>query len=98
MRRLGLHIDSDQTRMPDAIRLPHFLLVILMIAIAVTVFAKLIGVLIASPRQNPVTQIVSWQERLATIRAALDLKHRSEARRVGKACVNTCRSRWAPEL
>src|SRR3546814_11254491 len=22
--------------------------------------------------------------------------HRSEARRVGKACVSTCRSRWAP--
>src|SRR3546814_19025912 len=24
--------------------------------------------------------------------------HRSEARRVGKECVSTCRSRWSPDL
>src|SRR3546814_20534811 len=44
-RRLGLRVDSDQARMPDALRLSLFLLVILMVAIAVAVFAKLIGVL-----------------------------------------------------
>ena len=78
---MGLQIDSDQTWMPDAIWLPLFLLIILMVAIAVAVFAKLVGVLIASPRQDPGTQIVRWQERLATIRAALDLKHKRLAMR-----------------
>src|SRR3546814_1698813 len=39
-RRLGLRVDSDQARMPDALRLSLFLLVILMVAIAVAVFAK----------------------------------------------------------
>src|SRR3546814_14228548 len=61
--------------MPDALRLSLFLLVILMVAIAVAVFAKLIGVLIAAPRQDSVPQIIRRQERLATIRAALDLEH-----------------------
>src|SRR3546814_8648130 len=28
--------------------------------------------------------------------AGLDVKRRSEERRVGKACVSTCRSRWSP--
>src|SRR3546814_17418471 len=28
--------------------------------------------------------------------ALLDAKKRSDERRVGKACVRTCRSRWAP--
>src|SRR3546814_1807452 len=74
-RRLGLRVDSDQARMPDALRLSLFLLVILMVAIAVAVFAKLIGVLIAAPRQDSVPQIIRRQERLATIRAALDLEH-----------------------
>src|SRR3546814_12405336 len=34
---------------------------------------------------------LSWAEKFA-----LDLWYRSEARRVGKACVSTCRSRWSP--
>src|SRR3546814_13219468 len=55
-RRLGLRVNSDQARMPDALRLSLFLLVILMVAIAVAVFAKLIGVLIAAPRQDSVPQ------------------------------------------
>src|SRR3546814_19036994 len=29
-------------------------------------------------------------------RALVEGKDRSEARRVGKACVSTCRSRWSP--
>src|SRR5690606_4319192 len=57
------------------VRLPLFLVVFVMVPIAVTIFAKLIGVLIAAPRQDPVPQIVRRQERLATIRAALDLEH-----------------------
>src|SRR3546814_19650608 len=28
--------------------------------------------------------------------AQIDKVHRSEARRVGKECVSTCRSRWSP--
>src|SRR3546814_15929123 len=62
-RRLGLRVDSDQARMPDALRLSLFLLVILMVAIAVAVFAKLIGVLIAAPRQDSVPQIIRSEER-----------------------------------
>src|SRR3546814_11608796 len=61
--------------MTDALRLSLFLLVILMVAIAVAVFAQLIGVLIAAPRQDSVPQIIRRQERLATIRAALALEH-----------------------
>src|SRR3546814_18632863 len=61
--------------MPDALRLSLFLLVILMVAIALAVFAKLIGVLIAAPRQDSVPQLIRRQERLAPIRAALDLEH-----------------------
>src|SRR3546814_20720330 len=74
-RRLGLRVDSDQARMPDALRLSLFLLVILMVAIALAVFAKLIGVFIAWPRQAYVTQIIRSQDRLATIRAPLDTKN-----------------------
>src|SRR3546814_14797924 len=33
---------------------------------------------------------------LPTIRSAMAVVVRSEARRVGTACVSTCRSRWSP--
>src|SRR3546814_16952402 len=94
-RRLGLRVDSDQARMPDALRLSLFLLVILMVAIAVAVFAKLIGVLIAAPRQDSVPQIIRRPELLATIWAAMDLDNqRSEERQVGTECDRTVRSEW----
>src|SRR3546814_18314532 len=32
-----------------------------------------------------------------TAAAARARQHRSEARRVGKECVSTCRSRWSPD-
>src|SRR3546814_13639862 len=33
---------------------------------------------------------------LAVVKAIEDAGYRSEARRVGKECVSTCRSRWSP--
>src|SRR3546814_15804365 len=34
--------------------------------------------------------------RREAVNARKESKHRSEERRVGKECVSTCRSRWAP--
>src|SRR3546814_16940079 len=80
--------------MPDALRLSLFLLVILMVAIAVAVFAKLIGVLIAAPRQDSVPQIIRRQERLATIRAALDLEHQRLAVWATVLLIKQDRAKW----
>src|SRR3546814_10466855 len=33
---------------------------------------------------------------VARLAGLAQLRHRSEERRVGKACVSTCRSRWSP--
>src|SRR3546814_1537488 len=93
-RRLGLRVDSDQARMPDALRLSLFLLVILMVAIAVAVFAKLIGVLIAAPRQDSVPQFIRRQERLATIRAALDPEHQRLAVWATVLLIKQDRAKW----
>src|SRR3546814_18921501 len=46
--------------------------------------------------------VISTEEELADVLAAVDYfidrnkLDRSEARRVGKECVSTCRSRWSP--
>ena len=61
--------------MGDAICLVFLIIVILMVTITVTLFAKLIGILVAPPGQDLVTHIVSRKERLATIGATLDFKH-----------------------
>src|SRR3546814_18475380 len=38
----------------------------------------------------------SVRDRLLQISTAKGIEFRSEERRVGKACVSTCRSRWSP--
>src|SRR3546814_16386950 len=40
--------------------------------------------------------LTDWREEGGNIVASFVDKKRSEERRVGKACVNTCRSRWSP--
>ena len=61
--------------MRNSILLLRFLVVVLMITIAVTVFAKLVGVQVALPWNDPVAQVIGREEGLATIGAALDLEH-----------------------
>src|SRR3546814_11692600 len=47
--------------------------------------------------QNP-ARPVHWgrQQKGMQAHEALSKEHRSEGRRGGKACVSTCRTRWAP--
>src|SRR3546814_7715910 len=91
---MGLGCDIDLERMPDCLRLSLFLLVILMVAIAVAVFAKPIDVLIAAPRQDSVPQIIRRQERLATIRAALDFEHQRMAVWATVLLIKQDRAKW----
>src|SRR3546814_17273808 len=50
-------------------------------------------------RQMPVSNLVSTVSAIPAVRrkmVKLQQEMRSEERRVGKECVSTCRSRWAP--
>src|SRR3546814_6531620 len=55
----------------------------------------LLGLLLMVTRRNAVSQVVGFMSlENGLILAATGA--RSEERRVGKACVSTCRSRWSP--
>src|SRR3546814_18100191 len=55
------------------------------------------GVMVQRPRVQDCLVLRHVQERREGVDlAALMVDDRSEERRVGKACVSTCRSRWSP--
>src|SRR3546814_16627069 len=47
-------------------------------------------------REEETETIRGWTGKAIQICGAADLLRRSEERSVGKECVSTCRSRWAP--
>src|SRR3546814_17982310 len=52
-----------------------------------------VGLVHAHPLMSAFTQMLDLAESRFTVSEVLDF--RSEGRRVGKACVSTCRSRWS---
>src|SRR3546814_13506940 len=49
-----------------------------------------------TPIANPRWMIPNWSFGIREEEVAKNVAARSEARRVGKECVSTCRSRWSP--
>src|SRR3546814_18926925 len=54
-------------------------------------FARDQAILVGRPIEHAERVLANWEKARLNIR-----KERSEARRVGKECVSTCRSRWSP--
>src|SRR3546814_13855955 len=61
------------------------------------VFARHAHWLVSTPGIESIDAARAWNQRLPDAQVGMmHARGRSEERRVGKACVSTCRSRWSP--
>src|SRR3546814_7423467 len=78
--RIAFRVNGNQPWMADPLMLICFI-VIIMIAVTIAIFAKLICIMVTSPRYDPVAHVIGREEGLATVEAVLNFEHHRLAMR-----------------